>query len=166
MSASSDAAAAAVPPPVSKLPLYAMGALVVLVLLSALVLGLRGPKTFPAGSPEAAVQDYLDAALDADHDAMVATLVADRRAACADKLDDRSSGYGFSGTGFELDDMRISGSSARAELTQRRDSSGDPFDSSRNTSDLVIELEQADDGQWYVSDTPWPWWLGNCLDAP
>jgi|GEM_PF-3489127 len=150
---------------VSKLPLYAMGALVVLVILAALAIGLRGNKEFAAGTPEAAVQDYLAAALEADDEATITALEPARRPACRTALSERNGSFRSSGIGFELDSMTETGATARAQLTRRSGGGGDLFESSVRTSDQTIELTKLD-GQWYVSSTTWPNWIRRCLDQP
>lgn len=151
-------------PSVSRLPLVAMGAVVVLAVFVAIALGLRGPTEFPDGTPEAAVQDYLQGVLDGDDDAVLATLTADRADACSDELAQYRS-YGMNGVGFELDEIDITGDTARAELTQRSTSSGDPFGGTQRSGDRYVELRR-ENGEWKVDGASWPWRLENCLRTP
>ena len=96
-------AEAAAPAPVSRLPLVAMGALVVLAILVAIGLGLRGNRSFPAGSPEDALQQFLEAGLDGDEDATVALMVPEARDDCTDRLEPQYGPRSTRGLGFELD---------------------------------------------------------------
>lgn len=148
-------------PSVSRLPLVAMGALVVFAVLLAIALGLRGPKELPAGTPEAAAQDYLEAVLEGEDDALLDLLAANRVPACRNEFG-RTGGYTMSGVGFELDNVEITGDTARVELTQRSSSSGDPFEGSRRSGEQFVELIR-ENGEWKVDGASWPWRLQNCL---
>ena len=150
-------------PPVSRLPLLAMGALVVLAVIVAIALGLRGPEDLPDGTPEAAVQDYLQAVLDGDDDAIRALLATDKLAECDEAFFEYSS-YGIDGVGFELDDIEVTGDTARAELTQRSSSTGDPFEGSRRYGQEIVELRR-EGGEWKIDGASWPWRFENCLRA-
>ena len=151
-------------PSVSRLPLVAMGAVVVLAIFVAIALGLRGPTEFPEGTPEAAVQDYLQGVLDGDDEAVLATLAADRVEECRDELAQYGT-YGIDGIGFELDEIDVTGDTARAELTQRSTSSGDPFGGTQRYGDRYVELRR-ENGEWKVDGASWPWRLESCLRTP
>lgn len=151
-------------PSVSRLPLVAMGALVVLAIFAAIALGLRGPTEFPDGTPEAAVQDYLQGVLDGDDDAVLAVLAADRVGPCRDDLAEYGT-YGVEGIGFELDEIQVTGDRARAELTQRSTSSGDPFGGTQRFGERYVDLRR-ENGEWKVDGASWPWRLENCLRTP
>lgn len=153
-------------PAVSRLPLLAMGALVVFAVLLALALGLRGTTEFADGSPEAAVQAYLEAALDGDDEAVLALLTADQVDRCRNELTryGRSSGYEIDGVGFALDSMTVTGDAARASLTQRTTGSGDPFAGTRRNSNQFVELRR-ENGEWRIEGTSWPWRIVDCLRA-
>lgn len=148
-------------PSVSRLPLVAMGALVVLAIFIAIALGVRGPTEFAEGTPEAAVQDYLQAVLDGDHDAVVAVIAAEHRADCRAELG-RSGIYGVDGVGFELDEIEVAADTARAEITQRSTNGGDPFGGTQRYRDSYVELRLEND-EWKVDGASWPWSMQNCL---
>jgi hypothetical protein len=148
-------------PSVSRLPLVAMGALVVFAALLAIALGLRGPKELPAGTPEAAAQDYLEAVIEGEDEAVLDLLAANRVPACRNELG-RTGNYGMSGVGFELDNVEITGDTARVELTQRSSSSGDPFEGTRRFGEQYVELIR-ENGEWKVDGASWPWRLESCL---
>ena len=148
---------------VSRLPLVLMGAVAALAVLLVVAFGLRGPDTFEPGTPEAAVQDFLQAALDGDADAVVASLTP----AAAQRCDDLRSDEFWRGsdTGFELDALSVSGDTARAEVTQRTSSRDDPFRGTWRNGGHVIELRRVD-GEWKVERASWPWPVRNCGGAP
>lgn len=151
-------------PSVSRLPLVAMGALVVFAAMLAVALGLRGPKELPPGTPEAAAQDYLEAVLDGEDEALLDLLAAKRVPACRLEFG-RSGSYGISGVGFELDNVETTGDTARVELTQRSSSGGDPFEGTRRFGEQFVDLIR-ENGEWKVDDASWPWRLQDCLRTP
>ena len=155
-------AEAAAPAPVSRLPLVAMGALVALAILVAIGLGLRGNRSFPAGSPEDALQQFLEAGLDGDEDATVALMVPEARDDCTDRLEPQYGPRSTRGLGFELDDVDVDGPVANISVTMRYSDNGDPFDGSSRGGTYRFELHQQGD-EWFVADADWPWWIQRCL---
>lgn len=146
------------PPSVSKLPLYVMGALVALAVLVVVALAIRGTTEYPAGSPERALQDYLNAALEGDKDDVALTITEEFSRRCLNEED----AFGdLSSIGFELDSIKVDGDIAVVEATTRRSSSGDPFDSSYRTGEADFSLRRVD-GQWLVDEASWPWPMTRC----
>lgn len=148
------------PPTASRLPLVAMGALVLVAVIAGIALAIGGPATYDAGTPEAALQDYLQASLDGDADAIADSLGPIGAELCRDELDRLSSRS--SGLRFGLDDMRVDGDRARATVSQRYGSGGDPFDGPSRANDQTFELQRSD-GTWYVVVASWPWDIDRCL---
>ena len=68
---------------VSKLPLLIMGAVVAMAALITvgLIVG-QGTKTYVAGTPEAAVQGFIQTGFDKDMSALLAAMATDARASC------------------------------------------------------------------------------------
>lgn len=157
---------AVVEPPtrVSKLPLLIMGAVVgVAVLVTIALVALRGPKTYDPGSPEAGLQDFLEASFDSDTDAMVDLLTDETRARCDNQLDERRfDNYSYNdGLRAELDEMSVEGATASAIVTFRQTDSNDPFDSSSWSYSERFELIQVE-GVWLVDRAGWPYELAEC----
>ena len=160
---------AQVPPeglvPVSRLPLIAMGAIVSLAILVAIAIGLRGAPEYPPGSPEATLQEFLQAGLDGDEDAAVAALVDDARDECDRQIRLDTGDRTSPGTGFELDRMTLDDATATAEVTLRHADAADPFDGTTRRADLRFELVEVD-GEWRIAEADWPWWIQRCLRRP
>jgi len=144
----------------SRLPLIAIGALIVLAVVIGIAYGLSGPKDFADGTPEAALQDYLDAAIEGDAEAVLALLGAEQQQRCAEDLKDRL--WVRDGVGFALDEVQVVGDTASATVNERY-SSGDPFGgtSRGGTQDFELRLEAA--GDWRITDASWPYSLRDCL---
>ena len=151
--------------PVSRLPLMAMGAVVVLAILMAIAIGLRSAPDYPPDSPEAALQAFLQAGLDGDEDQAIAVLVDDARDRCDREIRLNHCDRTSSGTGFELDRITIDGAAATAEVTLRQSNTSDPFEGTSRRLDLRFELVEVD-GEWLVSEADWPWWIQACLRRP
>ena len=157
---------AVVEPPtrVSKLPLLIMGAVVGLaVLVTIALVSLRGPKTYDPGSPEAGLQDFLEASFDGDTAAMADLLTDETRARCDDRLDERRFDADFYSDGLraELDEISVEGATATATVTFRQTDSNDPFDSSSWSYSERFELIQVE-GAWLVHRAGWPYELADC----
>lgn len=158
----------AVPPvaEVSRLPLFIMGAVVVLAALMLIaVVAFRGPKTYDAGTPEAALQNYLVAVLDdRNEDAMYALLTPSAQSRCRDIYDGLGlTSYYSTGYRAELDDMTLDGDGDRAEarVVFRRSSQGDPFDNSSYSSEREFSLRRLD-GDWLIDRAGWPYSYEDC----
>ena len=149
---------------VSRLPLIAMGAIVVLAILVALGIGLRGVEDYPEGSPEAALQAFLQAALDGDDDETIAALVPEAREQCRREIRLDGGAWSSPGTGFELDELAVDGETATGEVTMRSDD-GDPFGGSSRRGTFRFELHDVDD-EWLIAEADWPWWIERCLRVP
>ena len=138
--------------------------LVLFAVVAGIVLAIGGPATYDAGTPEAALQDYLQAGLDGDAEAIADSLGPIGAELCQDELDrlrSRSSGLRFG-----LDDMRVDGDRAWATVSQRYGSGGDPCDGPSRANDQTFELRRRD-GTWHVVDATWPWGIDRCLrEAP
>jgi hypothetical protein len=148
---------------VSKLPLLIMGGVVAVSILVVIALvAARANTSYEPGTPEAALQQFLTAVLDDDREATLAMLVPEVRAACEREID---GGPGFSGDDLlaELDEIEVTGDSARATVRFRSDS-GDPFDNSSWDFDHRYTLRQVQ-GEWRIESAGWPYPLGRCTPA-
>lgn len=142
-----------------------MGAVVVLAILVAVALGLRGNTSFPPGSPEEALQQFLQAGLDGDEPATVALIADAKRSDCGDRAEPQYGPWSSSGIGFELDEVDTDGSNATITTTMRYSDDGDPFDRSSRGSSYRFELVQ-EGGEWFIAEADWPWWIQRCLRQP
>ena len=156
----------AVEPPatVSKLPLLIIGAVVGLaVLVTVALLATSGTETYEPGTPEAALQDFLEAGIDGDSDAMFSLLTAESRAACENARDrNRFDDVTYSeGLHAELKEMTVTGSTATAKVRFHQSSGNDPFDNSTWSYDEQFRLEHVD-GAWLIDRGGWPWSIEDC----
>ena len=156
----------AVEPPanVSKLPLLIIGAIVALVVLvTVALLSTSEPETYEPGTPEAALQEFLEAGFDGNTDAMFNLLTTESRAAC-EKARDRNrfddDAY-FDGLRAELLDMTATGSTATAKVRFHESSGNDPFDNATWSYDEKFWLERVD-GAWLIDRGGWPWSIEDC----
>ncbi len=151
------------PPTVSKLPLFIMGAVVALAALVTVgLLAVRSNETYDPGTPEAALQDFLQAAFDEDSEAMLGLLTESTRAECDNFVDElRFDDFGADDLRAELEDMSVSGTSATAEVRFHQTGSNDPFNGSGWSFDERFILERVD-GDWLVAKAGWPWPFAEC----
>jgi hypothetical protein len=150
---------------VSKLPLLIMGAVVAIAVLVtvALIVG-RDTKTYSPGTPEAAVQDFIQAGFDDDMPALMASLTTDARASCeADIERQRFDDYIYTeGLRAALEDMEIrSDDTAIAKVRFHQDNTNDLFDTSGWSHDERFTLTRID-GDWLIDNADWPYQFGEC----
>jgi len=148
---------------VSKLPLYIMTAVVVLVVvLVVLFAAFRGNTEYDAGTPEAALQEFLVATIeDGDVAAMSALMTQRTRGRCSDELrGSRPTDYWSTGYRAELEDMTVRGSTATAVVRLRKNNN-DPFDGSSYSFERDFTL-QAASGGWLIDTASWPNDLRRC----
>ena len=157
---------ATVEPPatVSKLPLLIVGAVVGLaVLVTVALIARSGTETYEVGTPEAALQDFLQAGFDGDSDAMFGLLTAESRAACEtardrDRFDD---GLYSDGLRAELEGMTLKGATATAEVRFHQTSGNDPFGNSNWSYNESFRLERVGEA-WLIDRAGWPWPFEDC----
>ena len=148
-------------PSASRVPLIAIGALIIFAIAVAIGIGTGGTAQFDAGTPQSVVQDYLEASLDGDVETAVALLVPRHRAACTEDIDDRF--FGSSNVGFSLDEVTVEGDFATIVVNERR-SNSDPFSSTRRVGDETFTLEQSLTGQWRIATATWPFNVRSCIE--
>ncbi len=146
----------------SKLPLLVLGAIVaVAVLVTVALLAGRSPKTYPSGSPEALVQGFIQAAFDDDIPTLLSMLSADSRTLCEiddDRFDDRIYSDGLRA---ELKELKVTGRTAKAEVSFHRDSSDGPFGTSTWRYDKNLDLILVE-GDWLIDQAEWPSQINHC----
>lgn len=127
-------------------------AVAVVVALTAVLAVNRQPVTYPRGSPEAAVQAYVQAMLDGDEDTAAAWLDPDMECdaahlADADVPDD---------VRVTLRHAEVDGDVAEVEIGVTVTSGRGPFDTYEYEDHHRFELAQSDGG-WLITTRPWPW---------
>jgi hypothetical protein len=123
--------------------------LVVVAVVAAVLAATRSSTTVAPGTPQAAVQGYLEAVLDGDADRAAGFLAPGSECTAADL--DRA-GVPDS-TRVTLVSSTTDGSTARVKV-QVSFGSGGPFDDGRSETQ-TFRLEQSA-GQWRLSGIPWP----------
>lgn len=113
------------------------------------LLTARDTAEFPDGSPEAAVQEYLDAVLDRDGEAAVRSLTAD--SPC--DVEDFDKAYLDNDVHVALNRVDVSGSTARVDVVITS-GSGSLLPSGWS-EERTFRLERSGE-RWLVTGTPWP----------
>jgi len=145
------------PGTVSRLPLVIGGGIVVaIVMLAVALLVGRGPKVYEPGTPEATIQNFVQAELDGDTEAMLETLTERLRNECGDSIEQWGDWWPRSndGTRVELEQIEISGDEAHGVVLIRRSNSADPFDNSSWDNKAKFDLVKLD-GDWLIDDSSW-----------
>ena len=146
---------------VSRLPLVIAAAVVTMVaLLTVALLAARSPASYPEGSPEAVLQDFVAALIDEDESTVLALLTPESRQRCASELEYADWRYG-AGQRAELLSIEVVGDRAEATVRFRQFDDGNVFGASWWDDDAVYVLERVD-GTWLVARAGWPWPLQDC----
>ncbi len=130
----------------------ALGAIIVLAIIAAVVSAGRSAPQFAAGSPEATVQTYLDAALDGRH--ADAARLLDPSGDCGVEDLERASYPGLGRTRVVLLDSSVESTSATVEV-EVVFSTGDAFSGSEYTETHTYRLMRSG-STWVLAGTPWP----------
>ncbi len=149
---------------VSRLPLLIMVAVLVMAaLLTIALVASRDPKTYPVGTPEAALQEFVAAAIDNDEDAMLALLTDEMRLACTQRAPDDIYGGWWSDTNVQahLASIEIDGVNAKATVRFREGNNDDPFNGSSWDFERPFSLLRVDD-TWLVERAGWPYPFDDC----
>jgi len=149
---------------VSKLPLQIMAAVVGLtVLVTIALIAARGPETYAPGTPEAALQEFLEAGIDGDSAVLLELITDESRDQCQSALDREgfNSPWHNDGLRVELEDITVTGDVATAEVRFHQRGTNDPFNNSSWRYDERFTLERVD-GAWLIDRAGWPWPLTEC----
>lgn len=135
-----------------------VGALVLLAVVAGVLSATQGERALPAGSPEAAVQDYLTLLYDADVEGAVELL--DPADGCT--AEDLERSFFEPDARVVLRSSRVSGETAtvRVDLVH---GDGGLLGTDGWTQDETFRLT-ASEGRWLVSADSWP--LHGCPDRP
>ncbi len=140
--------------PAGRTPLiwFAAG-LVGVIVVTILINVLRSPASYPPGSPEAAVQGYLQAVLDGDDDGAFARFTPELRERCASR--DLDETFVPDQVRITLAETDIDADDARVTIRLRFDRDSDPFDAGSFDSFERIDLTRVG-GEWLIDEEPWP----------
>lgn len=130
----------------------ALGAIVVLAVVAAIISAGRPAARFEPGTPEATVQSYVEAALDGRADEAARWL--DPAGDCGAQDLDRAGAYGMTATRVVLVDSTVSGETATVQVALVLGSGG-PFDSSEYREEHTYRLTRSG-GTWLLTGIPWP----------
>lgn len=130
------------------------GVLVVFVVVAGTLTLLRGPAMFEPGTPEAVVQEYIEAILDDDVDAAWDLLGPDMQRRC--EPEDLEPRYSRSNRGgIVLIDVSQREDTATVELEFNVSYGDEPFDLYESSYRQRFGLRKVDEA-WRISDVPWP----------
>lgn len=127
-----------------------VGGVVLLAVVAGIVVANRETPTLDPGSPEAVVQEYLEAVADADYPA-AAELVAPSSGCDAGTL---SMAYVEQSGRIVLTDTTVDGDVAIVTLDVTDGAGDDPFGGEGYTHTERITLERVD-GTWALAASPW-----------
>jgi len=129
--------------------------LIALIAVAAIFVAIREPASFDPDTPEGATQAYLTAVLDDEPEAAHALLTPELQRRCTvDDLEDR---YRRDSSRIRLVESEIDGNSAKIELEFTATYNDGPFGFDESSYDETFELELID-GQWRISERPWPFY--------
>lgn len=129
-----------------------LAVVVAVIVVAALVTALltsRDPARLAPGTPEAAVQDYLDAVLDRDNETAAAMLAPESEC----DLDDLDQAYLDEDVRASLREVEVSGSTARVDVAITTGAGG--LIPSRWTEEHTFRLRRTGD-EWLITGSPWP----------
>ncbi len=141
-----------------------MGAIIAMAALLTIALAAnRNVASYPEGSPEAALQQFVSASLDEDEDAMLLLLTDQMRSRCTALLADSGFDRSWSGTSLRADlaEIEVDGDRAEAMVRFQEGNNDDPFDSSSWDFERRYVLVESD-GSWFIERAGWPDAFDNC----
>ncbi len=112
-------------------------------------------RTYPDGSPERTVQQYLQAVAANDATRALEFLSADVVKRCADYPRDAISNRGRQGVRATLEGTTLRDGNASVRVTLIESYGSDPFGGGESNISTVFELRQ-ENGAWRLSQSPWP----------
>lgn len=134
-----------------------MGAgIAALVVVAAVIVIVSKPASFEAGTPEAVVQEYIEAILDDDPDTAWALLTPRLQARC--EIEDIEPRYSRAERSrIILVDSRVRDETATVELEFNAAYGDGPFDIYESSYNQRFDLRNVDEA-WRISDVPWPFY--------
>lgn len=134
-----------------------VGAVIAVAVLAGIVVTVTAgdADSYPEGSPERTVQDYLQAVRDRDATAVVAFLAPALAQRCSSAYRDPIINRGTNGLRATLDRATTRGETAEVHVRITKSYGGGPFGSNESTMTTVFILTSTD-GRWLFSEGPWP----------
>jgi hypothetical protein len=122
-------------------------------------------RTYPEGSPERAVQQYLQAVAANDAARALEFLSADLAKRCADYPRDAISNRGRQSVRATLEKSTVRDGTASVRVTLIESYGSDPFGGGESNFSTVFELRQ-EGGVWRFSQSPWPLYCPTTITIP
>jgi len=140
----------------NRLLLWMGAGLLALVVIAGVAVALRSPAVFEPGSPEAVVQQYVEAVLDEDSESAWALLTPSAQRRC--DLEDLQGRY-IRGeqSRIVLIDSAIDDTDASVELQFSAAHGDSPFDIYEYSFEEKFKLRDVD-GAWRIAAAPWPFY--------
>jgi len=129
--------------------LAAVVGVIVLAALVTVLVASHHPAELEPGSPEAAVQDYVDAVLDRDSEVALRMLAPGSDC----EVEDFDNAYVPEDVYMSLREVEVSGSTARVDVSVTDGSGG--MIPTEWTEERTFRLQRAGD-DWLITGTPWP----------
>lgn len=136
----------------NRILVIALGAIVVLAVVAAVISARRPAAQLPTGSPEAAVQAYVTAAIAGKVDEAARWL--EPSGDCDVNDLQRAGDLGSQPARVVLADSSVEGTTATVQV-ELVFSSGSPFDTSEYSEKHTYRLVRSD-GKWLLTGVPWP----------
>ncbi|TAK81087.1 MAG: hypothetical protein EPO16_00295 [Dehalococcoidia bacterium] len=146
--------------------LAGIGAAILLAVVAGLVITVTTGRetTYPEGTPERVVQDYLHAVSDRDATAATSFLSPELAARCSttyrDPIVNRSAGLRAT-----LDRATVRGDKAEVQVRITETYGAGPFGSNESTQNVAFNLTKSDAG-WRISEAAWPLYCPPSVPAP
>jgi len=139
-------------------------ALVIAAGVAASVMG-GSARTYPDGSPERAVQQYLQAVAANDATRALEFLSTDLAKRCADTPRDAISNRGRQSVRATLEETTLRDGTASVRVTLIESYGDAPFGGDESNFSTVFELRQ-EGGAWRFSQSPWPLYCPTSITIP
>lgn len=121
----------------------------------AVTLVAGGAETYPDGTPERTVQDYLRAISDRDATTANSFLAADLAERCAPYHRDLITNRSGTALRATLDRATVRGETADVRVRITETNGSGPFGSDESYQNVVFNLARTD-GQWRITEPAWP----------
>ncbi|MBM4410592.1 MAG: hypothetical protein FJ037_04580 [Chloroflexi bacterium] len=118
-------------------------------------MGAGGADTYPEGSPERAVQDYLRAVGDREATTALSFISPELAARCSTTSREPIASRGSSGLRATLDRATTRGETAEVHVLITETYGSGPFGANESNQTAVFILARTD-GQWRFTEPPWP----------
>lgn len=134
-----------------KVLLYVVGGILLVAVAAGVVSALRPAPEFEPGTPEAAVQGYLQAVFEREETEAEAFLASDSRCGA----DDIERAMTEESARVVLRDSEVGDGTARVRVEIVHSSAGGPFETYEYTQERTFRLVREDE-EWRLTGEPWP----------